>query len=129
VATHFLNVDLDLYSGADLQPLQDALGRKVDALHIGRQKGTYEAHFELASPPTSADSGIRRFCSLVRSLPPAERKLWDAAKVRDFSVGIQVEALPRCQDFALAAETLQAAAALNARIVFSIYAPDGVGAD
>jgi hypothetical protein len=127
MATHFLNVDLDLYSNSDLLPLISAWGKKVIVLYEGRDKRTYHAHFEIATGRpgmATPDSMIRRFCALIRGLPPEGRKLWDTAKRRDFSVGIQVEALPLCQDFTIDAETIKAAAALNARIVFSIYSPE-----
>jgi hypothetical protein len=42
--THFLNVDLDIYSTRDIQPLVTALGTKVLVLRIGRTKRTYGAH-------------------------------------------------------------------------------------
>ena len=46
--TRFLSVDLDIYSRSDLQPLLDALGRKVIVLHAGPVEGkrSYEAHVE-----------------------------------------------------------------------------------
>jgi hypothetical protein len=44
-ATEFLNVDLDIYSRFDLQPLVKALGKKVIILYV-----------EIAGYPTTADS-------------------------------------------------------------------------
>jgi hypothetical protein len=35
-STHFLNVDLDIYSKADLQPLVSALAKKIMVLYVGR---------------------------------------------------------------------------------------------
>ncbi|MGC9950216.1 MAG: hypothetical protein ABSF64_27950 [Bryobacteraceae bacterium] len=35
--THFLNVDLDIYSKADFQPLVTALGKKVMVLYRAHQ--------------------------------------------------------------------------------------------
>jgi hypothetical protein len=64
--THLLNVDLDIYSRSDLQPLVTAFGEKVFVLHVGRYKRTYKAVLELT--PTriakSADSRILAFCKL-----------------------------------------------------------------
>jgi hypothetical protein len=40
-ATHFLNVDLDIYSRSDLQPLVDGFGRKVSVMYVGKLKGKY----------------------------------------------------------------------------------------
>jgi hypothetical protein len=39
--THFLNVDPDVYSEADLQPLVAALGNKVMVLYVGRIRQTH----------------------------------------------------------------------------------------
>jgi hypothetical protein len=82
--THFLNVDLDIHSSSDLQPLVSTLGEKVIALYVGRERRTYSAHLELARLTQNADSTIRRFCALIESPPKAARKLWNNAKNRDF---------------------------------------------
>ncbi len=85
--THYLNVDLDILSRYDLEPLTIALGRKVLVHYCGRHKRTYHAHLSLLPvSPKSAEATIRRFCTLIRTLPRSERKLWDRARVRDFNV-------------------------------------------
>ena len=122
--THFLNVDLDIYSRFDLQPLVSGLGRKVIALHVGREGRRYFARLELAKVMQSADSTIRTFCSLIRALPKEERHLWNSATTREFSIGVQTGKQPNSRDFAVEAETVTAIAELNGRIVFTVYAPD-----
>ena len=126
-ATHFLNVDLDIYSRLSLQPLVSALGKKVFVLHAGREKRTYCAHLELTRITKNADATIRAFCALIESLPTAERELWNMAKVRDFNIGVQAEARPHSHETALAVETVKAASEVGARIVFTVYAPEGHG--
>ena len=69
----------------------------------------------------SADQTINAFCRLIRGLPQAERKLWDDAKVRDFSIGIQAGEEPSARDFAIEAKTVTAVSELNARIVLTVY--------
>jgi len=123
-ATHFLNVDLDIYSRHDLQPLVRAFGRKVIALYVGPDRRRYCAHLELARFSKSADSTIRAFCGLLKSLPSAEQDLWNAAEGRDFNIGVQAGTHPHSSEFALAAETLKAAHELGARIVLTVYAPE-----
>jgi hypothetical protein len=123
-ATHFLNVDLDIYSKADLQPLVTALGKKVTVLYVGRIKRTYSAHLELAKITRTADATIRSFCSLIEALPKAQHAMWNAAKIRDFNIGVQAGTQPHSTEFALAAETIKAAHELGARIVFTVYAPE-----
>jgi hypothetical protein len=123
--SHFLNVDLDLHSKSNLQPLVTAMGEKVDVLHVGRHKRTYSAHLELAGSglSESADSTIRSFCALIRALPRSAVVLWNAAKVRDFNIGVQAEMRPPSYVIALAPETLKAVSLVKARIVLTVYAP------
>jgi hypothetical protein len=47
--------------------------------------------------------------------------MWDAAKGRDFSIGIQAGTHPNPCDFAIEAKTLNAVSELGARIVLTIY--------
>jgi hypothetical protein len=123
-ATTFLNVDLDLYSRSNLQPLVAALGQKVFTLHVGREGQTYSAHLELSREPKTADLAIRGFAALIHTLPKAERKLWDTATARDFNVGVQAAMRPRSYAIPLAYETIKIVSALKARIVFTIYAAE-----
>ena len=123
--THFLNVDLDIHSKSNLQPLVTAMGKNVHVLFVGRIKRTHQAHLELwgSGLSESADPIIRGFCGLIRSLPKPALELWNAAKVRDFNIGVQAAMQPRSHEVALAPETVRAAAEVNARIVLTIYAP------
>jgi len=119
--THFLNVDLDIYSRADLQPLVAALGNKVFALYVGRDNRSYCAHLEIAKVTKTVDSTIRALCGLIQALPNAERYLWNAARVRSFSVGIQAGREPRPCDFTIEAKTVEAVSELGAQIVLTLY--------
>jgi hypothetical protein len=121
--TEFLNVDLDIYSKSDLQPLVTALGKKVFVLHVGRHKRTYKAVLELSKIAKSADSIILAFCALIRALPKAPRKLWDEAKIREFSIGIQARLEPIAFEITLDEKTVRAASEVNARINVTIYSP------
>lgn len=123
-ATHFLNVDLDIYSRSDLELLVTAMGKTVYALYVGRDKRAFCAHLELSAVTKDADATIRRFCALIQSLPKSERTLWDTARTRDFNIGMQSAAEPHCYEMALEAETVKAASTLGARIVFTVYAPE-----
>ena len=121
--THFLNVDKDLYSKSDLEPFVAALGKRVIVLYLGCNRRTYEAHLEIAANAKSADAVIKKFAVLINSLPKTARRLWDTAKRRDFSIGVQAGMQPTVLDIALEPETVGAAASLNARIVITVYAP------
>jgi hypothetical protein len=122
--TRFLSVDLDIYAKFDLKPLVDAFGPKVIVLYVGRERGLYSAHLELNVQPKTADAVIRGFTVLIRRLPRAKRKLWDAAITRDLNVGVQSAAKDKPYEIKLAASTIKAVSSLNARIVVTVYAPD-----
>ena len=122
-STHFLNVDLDIYSKSNLEPLIAALGKRVVVLHMGCHRKTYEAHLEIAADPKNADNAIKKFAALINSLPKPGRKLWDTAKRRDFSIGVQSAMQPFAFDIPLESATVRVAASLNARIVITVYAP------
>jgi hypothetical protein len=128
--TKFLNVDLDIFSKSDLQPLADAMGKKVIVLHVGRFKRTYEAHLELSgSPlpqvrhPKSPEALIIEFCRLIEELPPAARKMWEAAKTRTFDIGIKAPGPSSCYWSSISPEALRAASEINAQIAVTVYGP------
>jgi hypothetical protein len=122
--TRFATVDLDIYSAADLRPLVDALGKRIIDLYVGRVKRTYEAHLELAwgrnQNPTSIILG---FCRLIDPLPPAKRKLWDAAKTRSFDIGIASPVKRTHYWAAISPEAVKAAARIDAQIAITVYGP------
>lgn len=122
-STHFINVDLDIYSRSNLEPLVTALGKRVFVLYVGRPRRTYEAHLEIAAEPKTADNAIKKFAALINSLPSPARRLWDTAKRRDFSIGVQAAMESEVVDFPLELETVRAVASLKARIVITVYAP------
>jgi hypothetical protein len=125
-AAQFLNVDLDVYSRSDLQPLVNRFGKKVIALYVGRERRRYSAHLELAryQRKPAADSTIRAFCTLIRALPKRERELWNGATRREFSVGVQAGLRPFACDFRIEAQTVKAVAELGAAIVLTVYGPE-----
>jgi hypothetical protein len=123
-ATRFLNVDLDIYSTRDFQPLLDAFGKKVIVLYSGRVKRTHRAHLELAKMTKTADATVKDFCVLVEALPNAERALWNRVKRRDFNIGVQAGVTPTFTEFVLEVETLKAVQRSGGRIVFTVYAPE-----
>jgi uncharacterized protein (DUF433 family) len=66
---------------------------------------------------------IRAFCELIRALPRPAKRIWNEAKRRDFSIGIQAADEPGSKDFPLSADTLMQAAKVGAHIVITVYAP------
>jgi hypothetical protein len=123
--TRFLNVDLDIYSTRDLQPLAAAFGNKAMVLFVGRVQRTYHAHLELSRMPRSSEAAIRAFCELIRGLPKPARALWNSAKRRELNIGIQAGLEPHATEFRLSPEALHAAQELDAAVTFTVYAPCG----
>ena len=126
LTAQFLNVDLDVYSRYDLRPLVNSFGKKVIDLYVGRERRGYSAHLELAAGlrKRTADSTIRGFCALIRALPKTKRKLWNSAKSREFSVGVEAGQQPFACDFRIEAQTVKAVAELGAVIVLTVYGPE-----
>jgi hypothetical protein len=123
-ATHYLNVDLDIYSRHDLRPLVKGFGAKVNVLYVGRDRGQYCAHLEIIQHTGTADSTIWAFCRLIEGLPEPERLLWNNATVRSFSVGVQAGTQPNSCDFTIRPRTVNAVSEVAAQIVLTIYAPE-----
>ena len=122
--TRFLNVDLDLWSAASLDPLVKAFGRTVLVLYSGKEGRRYSAHLELATPLADADRVIRRFVRLVERLPRTARTLWNRAQTREFNIGVQAEATPLRYDLQLKPETVLAMARVHARLGVTVYGAD-----
>jgi hypothetical protein len=121
--TTFLNVDLDVWSRAPLDGLVTAFGKKVVVLSVRKERQQHGAHLELGVSSGNADRTIRRFVNLVNRLPRSPRKIWDAARVRQFNVGVQAGTSPPAYEFGLRPATVEAVARIGAHITFTIYAP------
>ena len=117
----FSNVDLDVAPRADLALLIEALEPRAFCLDGSsfRRRGVNFATFELSRQPRNPDAGIRAFVSLIESLPPRARTLWNGGTKRDFNVG--VEAADRSQQFTVLAETVRLAGRVGGSITFSVY--------
>jgi hypothetical protein len=118
--TRFLNVDVDVWSRSDLQPLVAALGRKILVHYVGRERREQSAHFSLASAHAKdADAIIRRLVALIEALPSPARQLWNRA--RDFNIGIQAGTEPYSHELAVRDSTLALVAGVRGRIVITTY--------
>jgi hypothetical protein len=122
--THFLNVDLDIFSDVSLAPLVAALGKRVIVLYVGREGSQYGAHLELASAyRKNADAHLRAFVRLIQDLPLAPRRLWQRARRREFNIGIEAGSSPRYHELRLRSQTLEAVARVGGSVVITTYAP------
>lgn len=124
--TRFLNVDLDVFSRAPLDPLAAAFGGKVIVLYSGRRGRRYSAHFEVGGyvRNSQADRLIWRFVQLVKHLSRSARRLWDEADAREFNIGIDAAKSSPVFELRLRAETVAAVADIRGRIAVTIYGPE-----
>jgi hypothetical protein len=122
-STHFINVELDLWSRWPLDAFAEALPRRVSRHYVGCEGRIYGAHFGPGFPRT-ADSGIRMFLRVLRSLPRSAMKEWKRAHRREFNIGIQGGLRPHAPEFRVGADTLAAVSALNASLVVTVYAAE-----
>jgi len=123
--TQFENVDLDLSSKRDLSPLISALHAQVILLHAGRRGrgGSFWARLELAKQPRTCDQALRRFATLLKRLPPAARRTWNGATLREFNIGVQVGRQPYASEFVVSPDTVIQIARLRARLRITVYSP------
>jgi hypothetical protein len=117
----FINVDLDVESAEELGPLLDAM--EPHAYSLERPPG--QASFEVnEASPKDPEAVILEFVRIVRSLPPAARKVWDSSSERVFDIGLQSGRHPFRQSYNIGIETLREAADIGAHIAITIYALD-----
>jgi hypothetical protein len=121
-----LNVDLDITSRVPLHGLVDAMGERVFVLYVGGAGRKHEAHVELASSHRDipADRTIMGLVALVKKLPPRWRNVWDAARSREFNVGIEAGLEPHSYELRLDRRTIDAVAEVGGALEITVYAPD-----
>jgi hypothetical protein len=119
----FLNVDLEVFSKSDLQPLVAAMGSKVHVHYLGMEFRLFKAYVDLAQQPKTPEIGIIRFCRLIQKLPPSARELWDQAKSRSFDIGIEAPKRGSHYWSAVGPEAIRAAGDVKTRIAITVYAP------
>ena len=123
--THFLNVDVDVWSKARLEPLIAAFGRRIGIHYVGDDGKECAAHFSLAySYGKNADTLTRELATLVTKLPRAARRLWDNARVKDFNIAIQAGIKPHSHEVAIKQKTVALVVRVGGRVVITTYAAE-----
>ena len=124
----FLNVDIDVRSVVDPEPLAKALGRAVLCQRVGKVGGAHWVRFMLSRQPTSPTDAILGFAKLVNRLSAGHRAIWNNARSKEFDVGIESGFEPFSAEWVLERRVIEAIAALGARLRLTVYAPDVPGA-
>jgi hypothetical protein len=122
----YINVDLEIRSVENLQPLVDLLSKDLFSLYAGREGRSFLATFENgagARGASSPDRSILRMVAAVENLPPKVRRLWKDARDRVFDIGVAMTNGTETFYLPLAAETVRAVSAVGARIALSFYQP------
>ena len=80
--THFITVDLEIFSRTRLTELVGAFGSRVRVLAEARWESRYFASVNLRERwQLSVDQEVRRLVRLVKSLPSPALRLWNGAQV------------------------------------------------
>lgn len=119
----FLNVDLEIgaRSRAQLMPLVDAFQGKLFELFRGRIGGFYRGHYEVRGCAHDASATIDELAAVIEALPRRARAAWNAAEVRDFNIGVELEPGVKHIELALDPEVTARVTALGGRLVFTAY--------
>ena len=124
----FLNVDLEIESASKLDSIITAMGNRIMVLHSG--PGIKRRHLlalESSSQHRGPDATIHALCLAVESLPPAARKIWNAA-LKEFDVGYELRPSEHFSRFTLRPDTLERVAKLGATLAVTYYRGDINGA-
>ena len=125
----FLNVDLEIESGAKLDTLLAEWGEKVFVLYHGPGvlKGgpapglsRHLLPVEGNRPSRDPDAAIHALCALVEGLSPGARRRWDRAR-KSFDVGYRHLSGGSVVRFALRPDTLARVVASGATLAISVY--------
>jgi len=123
---HFANVDLELESSQDLQPLIDELGSEIRIHYHDR----LEDNSDFASVSlTNIESGtygepdktISAFCDLIEGLSSNSRNIWDQSSKREFDIGFESGNTAKTLELRLEKETLRRVVDAGATIEVTIY--------
>ena len=131
-ATHFITVDLEVYSRRRLARLAAVWEKPLSLHYEGKHsKGLYFVAFggcgifwRRGRHLKTADEQIMALVRLIRALPADAAALWAGAKSRNFDIGVQAGVgPPHSYQLSLSEKTLAAATSVNAKIVVTVYGP------
>jgi hypothetical protein len=124
--THFITVDLEVFSRRRLKPLVAALGEKVIVLHEGRWGPRYHASVNGSgyrrNTRLTADQEIGELIDLIDALPAGARRLWERADTRVFDIGMQAGFHPHSHALKLSTRTIRRLADVHGTVAVTTYA-------
>ena len=119
----FLNVDLEIESSENLQPIIDDFGEDVSVLYHGENGSGFNlAAFEVNfSNDNDIDGIVSTFCFLIENLSQEAKEIWNKCHSKRFDAGFQSGDFPRSYKTEIRADTLERVAKIGASIVVTIY--------
>lgn len=119
----FLNVDLEIESSEDLQPIIDDFGEDVRVLYHGKNGNGFNfASFETSfGMNTGANEIISSFCNLIEIFSPESKIIWDKCYSKKFDAGFQSGDFSGSYQTEIRANTIERVAKIGASIVITIY--------
>ncbi len=132
---HFVNIDLELKSLKDLQPLVAELGESVFVLYNDkspnlneycasleiRDYDIYQSYDDKTEDIGGVDVLLAAFCDLLETLSPQSRSLWKKCKKREFDVGFGSGNTEKSFHTQIRTETLKRVSELGASILITVY--------
>src|SRR5688572_17329270 len=90
---HFLNIDLEIESDAEISILVEELSLKLTKLTYHECQGKYRASFE--PHKFEIEEIITEYVSVISCLSEDARKIWAACGKREFNFGFQAGTSPK----------------------------------
>ncbi len=133
---HFINIDLEIKSLKNLQPIIEELGDKVFVLFNDkpfqnsdeywlsleiRDYDTYQNFDDEKQEIGGVDIILSAFCNLLEGLSVNSKKLWERCHQKEFDVGFACGNTEKSYHTTIKSETLQRIAKLGATIHFTVY--------
>ena len=123
---HFLNVDLEVQSREDLSLLAAELESRACLLHFQQEPGANFLVVEREDEPSGPglEATVVDLCTLVETLSPPARALWDRADLRVLDAGFDAVSGSPLAFFSMPPSLLRRVAAIGARLAVTVYPED-----
>jgi len=120
--THFLNIDLDIESKADISTLVSELEVSLTLMTNHVCEGINRASFE--SEYSIIEEIIENYVTAISLLGDEAALQWNNCRKREFNLGFQAENSPRSYEKSISAESLSKISSVNGQVGITVYAPE-----
>ena len=116
---HFLNIDLDIESSIDINPIVKERGGRVSVHRCEEVDGIFYGSFETGCSGVSAI--IDEYLSLIEGLSKTSRDIWNKAVKRDFDFGYESGTTPNNFHSRIESEFINKLANLGGSVIVTIH--------